>query len=257
VWICEDSGLTNAADGDLDQRQSEAVAVRIREELARRNISRQRLADDASLSISTLEKALAGARPFTLGTLVKLERALGVPLRSPVSGSDLAPETLGAYSRAAVAWLEGDYLTLRPSFEQADGLFAYRTSIAWDAAASCLSFHEAARQDSAFTQSGQASLPNQSGHIHLFTNDRGQLRLITLGRATITGELYGLISTLQSGAGGRLFPVATPIAFAPLRGRSDPTFGRILPGNEQYPIYRAMLDRGLQEGFVRLIGGAV
>ncbi len=261
VRTCEDGGLTNAADGDLDQQQSDAIAVRIREELARRNISRQRLADDAGLSISTLEKALAGARPFTLGTLVKLERALGIRLRASASVSSsttegLAPQALGAYSRAAVTWLEGDYLTLRPSFEQADGLFAYRTSITWDAAASCLSFHEAARQDSAFTQSGQVSLPNQSGHIHLFTNDHGQLRLITLGRATITGELYGLISTLQSGAGGRLFPVAAPIVFSPLRDRPDPPFGRILPGDKQYQSYRAMLDRALQEGFVRLVGGA-
>ena len=246
--------MTNAADSDLDDVQSRAIAARIREELARRNQSRQRLADDARISISTLEKALAGTRPFTLGTLVKLERALEVSLRPTLLVAGQAPDSLGAYSRAAVAWLEGDYLTLRPSFEQADGFFAYRTSIFWDQGASCLSFSEAARQDSAFTQSGQVSLPNQSGHVYLFTNDHGQLRLITLGRATITGEMYGLLSTLQSGAGGHLFPVAAPIVFAPLRGRSDVRFGRFQPGDEPYGTYRTLLDRALQERFVRLVG---
>lgn len=250
----EDIELTTAADSDLDDDQSRAIAGRIREELARRNLSRQGLADAARISISTLEKALAGARPFTLGTLVKLERALEVSLRpaTPVAGQ--APQALGAYSHAAVAWLEGDYLTLRPSFEQADAVFAYRTSIFWDQAASCLSFHEAARRDSAFTQSGQVSLSNQSGHVYLFTNNQGQLRLITLGRATITGEMYGLLSTLQSGTGGHLFPVAAPIVLAPLRGRADAQLGRVQPGDEPYGAYRALLDRALKERFVRLVG---
>jgi transcriptional regulator with XRE-family HTH domain len=247
--------MAHAADSDLDDDQSRAIAGRIREELARRNLSRQGLADAARISISTLEKALAGARPFTLGTLVKLERALEVSLRPTAPLAGQAPQGLGAYSRAAVDWLEGDYLTLRPSFEQADAVFAYRTSIFWDRAASCLAFTEAARQDSAFTQSGQVSLPSQSGHVHLFTNNHGQLRLITLGRATITGEMYGLLSTLQAGPGGHLFPIAAPIVFAPLRTRADARFGRVPPGEEPYDAYRTLLDRALREGFVRLVGG--
>jgi transcriptional regulator with XRE-family HTH domain len=246
--------LTNAPDSDFDEGQSRVIAERIREQLARRHLSRQRLADDAKISISTLEKALSGTRPFTLGTLVKLERVLGVSLRLTAPVADQAPDSLGAYSRAAVAWLEGDYLTLRPSFEQADSVFAYRTSIFWDQAASCLSFSEAARQDSAFTQSGQVSFPNQSGHVYLITNDHGQLRLITLGRATISGEMFGLLSTLQAGVGGHLFPVAAPIVFAPLRGRTDTQVGRFQPTDEGFSAYRALLDRALQERFVRLLG---
>jgi len=247
--------VSHAADTDLPDDQSRRIATRVREELARRRISRQRLADDARISISTLEKALAGRRPFTLATLIRLEQALGAALRPsqpPASGQ--APDGLGAYSRTAVAWLEGDYLTLRPSFEDAAAIYAYRTEIAWDAAASCLTFHEAARLDAAFTQSGQVSLPNQSGHIYLVTNDHGQFRLITLGRATITGQMYGLLSTLQSGAGGRLTPVAAPIAFVPMKSASDARFGQIAPGAAAFPAYRAELDRGVRESFVRLLG---
>ena len=108
---------SQAADSELSDEQSRRIATRVREELARRRISRQRLADDAKISISTLEKALAGRRPFTLATLIRLEQALGAPLRPAEAASGLAPDALGAYSRAATAWLVGDYLTLRPSFE--------------------------------------------------------------------------------------------------------------------------------------------
>ena len=43
-----------------------------------------------------------------------------------------APESMGAYARPAVQWLEGTYLTLRPSFSEPGAVFAYLTSIAWD-----------------------------------------------------------------------------------------------------------------------------
>src|SRR3546814_11636705 len=67
--------------GDLDSRSSEEIATTVREELARLRRSRQWLADAAGLSISTLEKALSGRRPFTLATVVRLDAALGRPLR--------------------------------------------------------------------------------------------------------------------------------------------------------------------------------
>src|SRR5262245_60160548 len=91
---------------------SRQVAELVREELARRRISRQALAEQAKLSLSTLEKVLGGRRPFTLATTVRLEQALGVSLRkgrdaaaSPaasVNGSEVSSDGLGAYSRRAV-----------------------------------------------------------------------------------------------------------------------------------------------------------
>ena len=75
-------------DKQLSAEQSRQVAATIREEIARRRISRQHLAEQAKLSISTLEKALGGRRPFTLATTVRLEQALGVSLRK---GLDDAP----------------------------------------------------------------------------------------------------------------------------------------------------------------------
>jgi len=63
------------------RRAEPAGAETIREEIARRRISRQTLAEQAKLSLSTLEKVLGGRRPFTLATTVRLEQALGVSLR--------------------------------------------------------------------------------------------------------------------------------------------------------------------------------
>lgn len=251
-----------APDKQLSAGQSRAIAEMIREELARRRISRQRLAEEARISLSTLEKALGGQRPFTLATTVRLEQALGLPLRelrqgaAPISSGDIAPDALGAYSRRAVAWIEGDYVTLRPSFGGGkDAIYAYRTEIAWDAAASCLAFRESERLDAAFTQLGEVAVPNQSGHVYLVTNRNGQHRLITVSRPTISGEMYGIITTLLAGRGSLLTPIAAPIAFLPVATVPAPGFGRVQPGEGSYELYQRHLRRTLDEPFALFAGG--
>src|SRR5581483_1030637 len=196
----------SAPDTQLSDAQSRQIAATIREELARRRISRQQLADQAKLSISTLEKALGGRRPFTLATTVRLEQALGVSLRKGIEDApasapndEIAPESLGAYSRRAVTWMEGTYVTIRPSFSEPGAIYAYRTEIAWDAAACCLAFREGERIDAAFSQAGEVAVPNLSGHIYLVTIRDGQHRVITVSRPTIRGAMYGIIATLRAG----------------------------------------------------------
>src|SRR3954471_1370479 len=98
-------------DKELKDAESREFGRRVREELARRRVSRQALADMARISLSTLEKALAGTRPFTLASKLRIEEALGEPFRpAPPAAHSVpaaAPERLGAYVRAAVRWLEG------------------------------------------------------------------------------------------------------------------------------------------------------
>ena len=106
---------------------------------------------------------------------------------------------------------------MRPSFGDKDAIFAYRTEIAWDDAASSLVFRESERQDAAYTQFGEVAVPNQSGHIYLVTNRHGQHRLITVARPTISGEMYGIITTLLAGRGSLLTPIAAPIAYLPIK----------------------------------------
>jgi DNA-binding phage protein len=243
--------------GDLETRQSEAVADTIREELARRRMSRQWLADEARVSLSTLEKALSGRRPFTLSTVVRLEEALGLKLRRPeqpvATPPGLAPEELGAYSRPAVRWLEGDYLTIRPSFSDTEAVYAYRTLIEWDDEHSHLSFRESSRMDADFSQFGSVSFPHVSGHIYLVTIQFGQYRLAILGRPTITGEMNGVLTTLMAGEGSQLTPAAGPITLVPIRAGHTPEFGLLRPGQPCYDDYRGRLDRIGRERFARLL----
>jgi hypothetical protein len=142
----------------------------------------------AKISISTLEKALSGRRPFTLATTIRLEQALGLSLRkanpdgalAAAVAISLAPGELGFYSRPAVSFIEANYLTLRPSFGDPTAIYAYRTEICWDAGTSSLIFRESERLDAKFAQQGLVSVPNQSGYIYLITNRHGQFRLVLI-----------------------------------------------------------------------------
>jgi transcriptional regulator with XRE-family HTH domain len=243
-------------DRDLLEGETREVGRRVREQIARRRISRQALADMAKISLSTLEKALSGGRPFTLATTIRLEEALGVTLRPvatlvPIPSHDLAPETMGAYAHAAVRWIEGRYLTLRPSFGSPGDIFAYVTMIRWIEEAGHLGFAESQRMDARFEQAGHVSMPNLSGHIYLVTNVAGQHRMAILGRPTIEGALYGVLTTLQVGTGSQLVPVCCPIALAKLGGDADPVIGRIAPGTAEHGDYRERLDVATQGDFVR------
>src|SRR5215831_13917098 len=241
-------------DKQLSAEQSRQVADTIREEIARRRISRQALAEQARLSLSTLEKVLGGRRPFTLATTVRLEQALGVPLRknsgtAPPSGNDVAPDSLGSYSHRAVTWLEDVYVTLRPSFGAREAIVAYRTEIVWEPKVSSLVFREGERTDAAYEHAGEVAVPHQSGFIYLVIIKHGQHRVITVSRPTIAGEMYGIISTLRAGPGSQLTPIAAPIAFVPAGNIKDPTMGRIAPDNVHYALYREHLKRTVEEPF--------
>jgi len=258
-----DTGLMMPANSEkqLSDEQSRAVAALVREELARRRISRQQLADQAKISISTLEKALAGRRPFTLATTIRLEEALGRALRKakvdgaalPAPAITLAPGELGYYSRPAVAFIEATYLTIRPSFGDPAAIYAYRPEICWDAETSSLIFRESERLDAEFAQLGRVSVPNQSGYIYLVTNRQGQYRLVLICRPTINGEMFGIMTTLRAGRGAELIPVSAPIAYVPLAGQTNVEFGRIVAGHPCYERYRKYLKRTVEEPFALLL----
>lgn len=238
---------------ELSQEGSRSVALRVREELARRRLSRQWLADSAKISLSTLEKALAGSRPFTLPTVVRIEDALGTSLRgtidsAPSPSGGFAPESMGAYVRPAVQWLEGTYLTLRPAFSEPGAIFAYLTSIAWDDALGHLVFSESARVDQDYEQKGFVSLPNLSGAIYLVTASEGQYRVAILNRPS-HGGLTGIMLTLAAGQGAQLIPAAVPISLMPTARRSSADVGVIRPGDQCFDEYRECVDRVAEHGY--------
>jgi transcriptional regulator with XRE-family HTH domain len=241
------------SDSNLSGAQSRLIADHIREELARRRISRKGLAERAKISISTLEKTLSGSRPLTLATMIRLEQALGIDLRAKLTPTPsihgLAPDELGFYSRPAVSWIEGAYLTLRPSFGDRDAIYAYRIEISWDEACSSLVFRESERIDAAFTQRGTVSVPNQSGHIYLVTNRHGQHRLMIVSRPTISGEMHGILTTLRVGRGSQLMPVSAPVVMVPVKTIADVRFGQIRPDDSCYEQYRQYLKRTVDDQF--------
>jgi hypothetical protein len=236
---------------DVEIEGGEAIALRVREELARRRLSRQWLADASRVSLSTLEKALSGRRPFTLATVVRLEDALGTNLRGvpEPTGHLYAPESMGAYARPGVQWLEGSYLTLRPSFSEQGAVFAYMTEIGWDDSKGHLVFSEAGRLDSQYEQKGFVSFPNLSGSIYLVTVSEGQYRLALLNRPAGGGAISGILVTLAAGQGAQLIPAAVPIVLVPVESRPDPQLGVVRSGDPAYDDYRECVDRVIGSGF--------
>ena len=114
-------------------------------------------------------------------------------------------------------------------------------------------FRESERLDAAFTQFGEVAVPNQSGHIYLVTNRHGQHRLITVSRPTITGEMYGIITTLLAGRGSLLTPIAAPIALLPIKNVPDAAYGRIAAGDARGALYREHLQRVTSDQFAMFL----
>lgn len=250
------------SEQDEPDTQRQAVVRRIREEIARRRMSRQGLADMARISLSTLEKAMAGKRSFTLPTLIRIEDALGIPLRAPAhepaaAGAAVtamqaamnAPDELGGYSRQSVSWLEGRYLTLRPGFNRPQAVYGYVTTIHWNEAEGRLVFAESDRQDAEYAQSGAVALPYLSSHIYLVTNDHGQFRTVTLGRPDHNGVMRGILCSLYAGQGTALSPIACPIMLTRLETGAAPPTGEMLPGSAGHAAAREALDATIAAGF--------
>ncbi len=137
------------------------------------------------------------------------------------------------------------------SFSTPGAVIAYHTRIHWDGDAGHLGFVESDRADGAFAQSGHVSMPNLSGHIYLATNESGQRRLIIPGRPTRSGQMFGLLTTLQAGAGSQLVPVACPIAFVPLSQQPDAPMGVIPISDVAFAACRAILHRAIDDDFCR------
>jgi transcriptional regulator with XRE-family HTH domain len=241
------------SDEQISPEENSAISNQIKEELARRRMTRAALAETAKLSLSTIEKAMSGQRPFTLASVVRLETALSVKLRRG-GGTTLAHDSLGSYGRPAVQWLEGKYVAVRSSFSDPAVLVSYMVEILWDAVEGNLIFRESERMDPAYRHDGLVSVPHQSGHIYLVTNRHGQYRLSILSRPMITGEMYGLLTTLHLGRGSQLTPVSTPIVLAPLAMLgADVAYGRIDANNSVYGRYSAFLKRAVDDPFVMMV----
>ena len=94
-------------------------------------------------------------------------------------------------------------------------------------------------------------MPNLSGYIYLVTNEAGQHRMMMLGRPTRDARMYGLLSTLQFGAGSQLVPVASPIAMVPSSQLTDVELGVIGDDHAHFGLCRGILDHAMANDFCR------
>ena len=145
-------------------------------------------------------------------------------------------------------WIEGEYLTIRPSFGDPGALYAYRTEIFWDEAGRGSAFARASGSTPPSRSTGGVGAEpvraRLSGH-----QQSGQYRLIIVARPTIDGEMHGILSTLLAGRGAQLTPIAAPIVFVPIGKAAEPVFGRIGVGHPRYEAYRELLRRTIDDAF--------
>ena len=67
--------------------------------------------------------------------------------------------------------------------------------------------------------------------------------------------MHGILTTLLAGRGSQLTPIASPIAFVPLRVVQDAVFGRVAPEHAMHGRYEPYLKRALEEPFAMFLPG--
>jgi hypothetical protein len=75
-----------------------------------------------------------------------------------------------------------------------------------------------------------------------------------LSRPSITGEMFGLLTTLRAGQGSHLTPVSTPLALLPISAFAQPSLGRILAGDQNHEAYLAIMHRITGENYASFVG---
>ncbi|MDX2258739.1 MAG: helix-turn-helix transcriptional regulator [Hyphomicrobiaceae bacterium] len=242
----------------------------IRAALIERKMTQAELADAADCHEKTVQNLLAG-RSVREQTLFDVAMVLGLdyqkireawtaapgalgPVDRAGTGGHVAPVYMGAYTRAAVDHVIGDYVTLRPSFSRTGVIAAYRTVISWDGEWPSLVFEESERPDAAYQHRGRIYVPASSMFIHLVSLTKGAMRMIVLSQLDQGGRMRGIIST-QTRQGAVVQPVAAPIVFCQRHGGSPSAFGEIDAAHASFTAYAALLAETTTEGYARFVPG--
>ncbi len=245
----------------------EAALAQIKTAMIEKKLTQAELADAADCHEKTIQNLLGG-RSVRDQTLFDVCMVLGLdfeklkdawqgaapggPMELHGEGGLVAPVYMGAYTRAGVDQYIGSYLTLRPSFTQADAIVAYRTDISWDPEWPSLLFQERDRPDAPYSHRGRLYIPASSMFIHLVSLTKGAMRMVVVSQIDRFGEMRGLITTLHK-HGAMLLPVATPVVYAK-RETFPSAFGEISAESPSYADYKKALTDTLEQGYARLVG---
>ncbi|MBU2534377.1 MAG: helix-turn-helix domain-containing protein [Alphaproteobacteria bacterium] len=245
----------------------------IRQTLIEKKMTQAELADASDCHEKTIQNLLGGrtVRDQTLfdvcmvlgldfDELKRLWSGVGRPGNpasdepgQPVAGSEIAPIYMGAYTRAAVDHMIGQYLTLRPAFTASGTIIAYRTDISWDENWPSLLFEERNRPDAPYSHRGRLHVPPSSSFIHLVSLTKGAMRMIVVSQLDQTKQMRGIITTLSKN-GATIAPVSAPIVYLRLDEPAAATFGEITEQDEAFAGYRERLATCLADGYVSLVG---
>lgn len=233
---------------------SEAIEI-IRRALDARRMSRAQLADQARISLDTLNKCLSGKRELTPRILIPVGQVLGVAFeRPPVTTMSpvIAPEALGAYTRVGVRWLEKRYLSLRPAFQRDCVVLASALDIHWSDEEGCLVYLQRPSFQGPVIARGKVSISTQSGHISLVASTLGHFELTILARPAEDGRLQGIV-TMYFHRRDVLIPGCGPLVLVPIAD-SDPTTpfcGEIDRDHSRYGQYSRLLEMVELQGFAK------
>jgi transcriptional regulator with XRE-family HTH domain len=252
---------------------SRANAInRIRLALIEKKMTQAELADAADCHEKTIQN-LVGGRTVRDQTLFDVCMVLGLdfdsvkqlwsgegppgaPFRDepgqPGANTEIAPVYMGAYTRAAVDHLIGNYLTIRPAFTIPDTIIAYRTDIAWDESWPSLLFEERNRPDAPYSHRGRLHVPPSSSFIHLVSATKGAMRMIVVSQLDQTNTMRGLVTTLAK-KGAAIAPASTPIIYQFLENPDAAVFGELTPKDAIFEDYQRQLRQSLSEGYCSIV----
>lgn len=190
-----------------------ALVRQVRLEMAKQGLTREALAERASVKERTLGNFLGGLSVRDV-TIAKVARALSIDLDTLIGASAIedvagsangharADEAYGGYMLSAYEGYLGTYIAYRRVFAERNELYRSVYDLDWDEALSRLRFLELQRfrgRDNravASSHGGGIYISPHTGLIQLLTTFQGALRLVTLTRFQLgDNRLRGLILT--------------------------------------------------------------
>jgi|SRR5581483_5954037 len=240
--------MTNATP-TAEQKE---IAKAIKLELARRKMPRKQLIGQTRLSLSAINKALAGQ--FSESTLIRLEDALGRSFRAGVNGAaEQAPAEIGSYLRVAVEHYVGSYLCIRPTIKKPGSIYSYVMDVTWDRAESCLVFQERERLDARHSHRGQFWIPGASPYLFLVSRGKGWLRSSAVSHLDAANEMRGILTMLHIPTGMQSLPTATPVVYIKRDNFQGDRLGVVPPDAPQFKRYRASLRDMIANEEIQLV----
>jgi hypothetical protein len=245
--------VDTAIASSLSDKDKIAVAQSILNKMWDRDLTKKDLINLTGLSKDTVYEALNLKKPqFSEHTLFKFERALQTSFRNKTSlDKSSAPEEMGGYTLKTAKPYIGEYIYVRPAFENPSNLLVYEIEIGWED--NYLFFQEKNRKDARHTQRGKVYLPPSSPVVNLVTIAEGYIRHIILSQIDNDGIMRGLIQTLFNPFANAYIPASAPVVMRRKTSISNFQLGTLDEKHRDYKIHRDLIEQAAKNDFFKII----